>query len=140
LYRAFINGRRVGNDLLTPGWTAYDRRLSYQSYAVGDLLVAGENRIEIWLADGWLRSQLMWGKAPIFNTWGKDLAAIAELRAAPGVDDVLLVTDDTWESGTLPILKSGIYFGEVFDARLAPTVTAGTEILAFDTGILVPHE
>ena len=34
LYRAFINGRRVGNDLLTPGWTTYDRRLAYQTYDV----------------------------------------------------------------------------------------------------------
>ena len=140
LYRAFINGKRVGNDLLTPGWTAYDQRLSYQSYSVGELLVPGENRIEIWLGDGWMRSQLMWGNAPIFNTWGKDIAAIAELRAGPGLDETLLVTDSTWESGTLPILKSGIYFGEIYDARLAATVTAGTDVLEFDAGILVPHE
>ena len=78
LYRATINGRRVGTDVLTPGWTSYDVRLSYQTYAVGDLLVAGTNRIDIWLADGWLRSQMMWGKAPIFNTWGSEIAAIAE--------------------------------------------------------------
>ena len=84
LYRCFINGVRVGNDLLTPGWTAYDKRLSYQTYAVGDLLKAGENEIEIWLADGWLRSQMMWGQAPIFNTWGDKIAAIAELRSAAG--------------------------------------------------------
>ena len=38
LYRAFINGVRVGNDLLTPGWTSYDKRLSYQTYEVGTLL------------------------------------------------------------------------------------------------------
>lgn len=140
LYRAFINGQRVGDDLLTPGWTAYDKRLSYQSYAVGKLLQAGENRIEIWLADGWLRSQMMWGGAPIFNTWGDHIAAIAELRAAPGDDRVLLLTDGTWESGELPIRQSGIYFGEVFDARMSPRITAGTEVLPFDTSILVPHE
>jgi len=140
LYRAFINGRRVGNDLLTPGWTAYDKRLSYQSYAVGDLLTPGENRIEIWLADGWLRSQMMWGEVPIYNTWGKDIAAIAELRAAPGADTALLVTDASWESGELPIRKSGIYFGEIYDARLAPRVTDGTAVLDFDLSTLLPHE
>src|SRR4051812_16745391 len=59
LYRCFINGKRVGNDLLTPGWTAYDVRLSYQTYPIGEHLVSGENRIEVWLADGWLRSQMM---------------------------------------------------------------------------------
>jgi len=140
LYRAFINGVRVGNDLLTPGWTAYDKRLSYQTYAVGGLLKPGENHIEIWLADGWLRSQMMWGKAPLFNVWGKDIAAIAELRADADSADLLLVTDASWVSGELPVRQSGIYFGEEYDARFEKQVTAGTEVLPFDTGILMPHE
>ncbi|MFC3705338.1 family 78 glycoside hydrolase catalytic domain [Devosia honganensis] len=140
LYRAFINGRRVGNDLLTPGWTAYDRRLSYQTYPVGDLLREGENRIEIWLADGWLRSQMMWGRHPIFNTWGEHIAAIAELHGAPGAGAPLLVTDASWESGELPVRKSGIYFGEIYDARIVPEASAGTAVMDFDRSILVPHE
>jgi alpha-L-rhamnosidase len=140
LYRVFINGQRVGNDLLTPGWTVYDQRLSFQTYSVAELLRTGENHIEIWLADGWLRSQMMWGQAPIFNTWGDKIAAFAELRAAPDAGAVLLATDESWESGELPIRKSGIYFGEVFDARIAPEVTTGTEAIVFDTATLVPHE
>ena len=47
LYRAFINGKRVGHDQLTPGWTVYTQRLSYQTYEVSDLLVVGENTIDI---------------------------------------------------------------------------------------------
>ncbi len=137
LYRCFINGRRVGNDLLTPGWTTYDKRLSFQSYQVGDLLKHGENTITIWLGDGWLRSPLMWGGHPIVNTWGDKIAAIAELRMG---GDLLLVTDANWQSGELPIRKSGIYYGEDFDARIEPKATAGTEAIAFDRAILVPHE
>lgn len=140
LYRAFINGKRVGEDLLTPGWTAYDKRLSYQTYAVGDLLRPGSNEIEIWLADGWLRSQMMWGGAPIYNAWGEYVAAIAELRADPADATPLLVTDASWQSGELPIRKSGIYFGERVDARVPIAVSAGSAELAFDTTILVPHE
>jgi alpha-L-rhamnosidase len=140
LYRCFINGKRVGNDLLTPGWTVYDKRLSYQTYAVADLLVAGENTIEIWLADGWLRSQMMWGQAPLFNVWGKDIAAIAELRASPSDAAPLLVTDASWVSGELPVRRSGIYFGEVYDARFVKSVSAGTAVLPFDTSVLIPHE
>lgn len=140
LYRCFINGQRVGDDLLTPGWTSYDVRLSYQTYAVGDLLVAGTNRIDIWLADGWLRSQMMWGKAPIFNAWGSEIAAIAELSAGAGDSAPLLVTDASWASGELPVRKSGIYFGEIFDARITPVVTAGSAVIAFDQARLVPHE
>ena len=49
LYRAFINGVRVGDDQLTPGWTSYDKRLRYQTYDVGTLLRQGSNVIDIWL-------------------------------------------------------------------------------------------
>jgi alpha-L-rhamnosidase len=140
LYRCFINGVRVGNDLLTPGWTVYDKRLSYQTYAVGDLLRAGENEIEIWLADGWLRSQMMWGQAPLFNVWGEHIAAIAELYGRWGDLNPIVVTDASWQSGELPIRQSGIYFGEVHDARFEKKLTAGTAVLPFDTAILVPHE
>ena len=116
LYRCFINGVRVGNDLLTPGWTAYDQRLSFQTYDVSGLLKAGENVIDIWLADGWYRSQMMWTHASHATIPGaREIAAIAELTGGDG--KVLLATDATWRSGLLPILKSGIYFGEIFDAR-----------------------
>jgi alpha-L-rhamnosidase len=141
LYRAFINGKRVGNDLLTPGWTAYDKRLAYQTYEVADLLQPGRNVIDIWLADGWLRSQMMWKQNPIFNTWGKQIAALAELRAGPDADAAVLVkTDGSWLSGTLPILKSGIYFGEIYDARKALEANALSQAIPFDISILVPHE
>ena len=70
LYRAFINGKRVGHDELTPGWTVYDQRLSFQTYDVTGLLVAGDNVIDIWLGDGWMRSQMGWAANPVVNTWG----------------------------------------------------------------------
>ncbi|KQS59316.1 alpha-L-rhamnosidase [Rhizobium sp. Leaf371] len=137
LYRCFINGTRVGEDLLTPGWTNYDHRIAYQRYDVAPLLVAGENRIEIWLADGWYRSPMMWGANAIPNCWGDRIAAIAEL-----VDGsrMLLSTDARWKSGTLPIVTSGIYLGEVYDARIALSETHGTEAVPFDKALLVAHE
>ncbi len=140
LYRVFINGERVGQDLLTPGWTTYDKRLSYQTYEVGQLLRAGENEIVVWLADGWMRSPLMWGQHRLINTWGDKIAAIAELRAGDNDERLLVATDGTWESGELPIRKSGIYFGEEVDARVKPLVTAGSQVIDFDTGLLLPHE
>ena len=137
LYRAFVNGVRVGQDLLTPGWTCYDDRIAYQTYDVSDLLRAGENRIEIWLGDGWFRSRLMWALNPIPNTWGTRIGAIAELVAG---DTVLLQTDASWRSGLTPVTANGIYYGEDYDARIQPQDTSGVEVLDFDTGLLVPHE
>ena len=138
LYRCFINGARVGEDLLTPGLTCYDDRIGYQRYDVTSLLKAGENRIEIWLGDGWYRSPLMWGKHPIPNTWGNRAGAIAELVGAQGL---ILKSDASWKSGKLPILKNGIYFGEIYDARLESLSADGAvETLAFDKALLVAHE
>ena len=72
---------RVGDDLLTPGWTCYDDRIAFQTYDVSAHLKAGENEIVIWLGDGWWRSQMMWAQNPIFNCWGDRIGAFAELRA-----------------------------------------------------------
>lgn len=136
LYRCFINGKRVGDDLLTPGWTNYDDRIAYQHYDVTDLLKSGENRIEIWLGDGWYRSPLMWKAIP--DCWGDRIAVIADLVGPSGI---VLSTDASWRSGLLPIRKSGIYFGEIYDAREeALSDTHGTETLAFDKGLLIAHE
>ncbi|MFN3274252.1 MAG: family 78 glycoside hydrolase catalytic domain [Paracoccus sp. (in: a-proteobacteria)] len=138
LYRAFINGQRVGHDVLTPGWTCYDDRIAYQSYDVTGLLRAGTNRIEIWLGDGWYRSTLLWRDIKITDTWGDRIAAIADLVVG---GKPVLSTSEGWVSGLLPVTKSGIYWGEDHDARLAQLeADHGVKALSFDTGLLVPHE
>jgi alpha-L-rhamnosidase len=139
LYRAFINGKRVGDDQLTPGWTCYQERLSYQTYDVSEHLRLGENMIDIWLADGWLRSQMMWGKIMLLNTWGDQIGAIAEIISD---GKTIVSTDASWKSGLLPILKSGIYFGESYDARLESlTADQGSEpVTSFNPSVLIPHE
>ena len=139
LYRCFINGQRVGDDVLTPGWTSYQDRLSYQTYPVGHLLRQGENTLTIWLGDGWYRSPLLWKGVRIVNTWGEHLGAIAEIRSG---ERLLAATGPHWQSGALPILKSGIYFGEIYDARLEnQATTAGCTIdTSFDPQRLIAHE
>jgi len=139
LYRAYLNRCRVGADELTPGWTCYDDRIAYQSYEVTDLLVEGDNRLEIWLGDGWFRSQMMWDESPIVDCWGGRIGAIAEIEAADGT--IVVGSGEGWRSGTLPITRSGIYHGEDHDARHAALeADHGVEVLAFDTARLVPHE
>jgi alpha-L-rhamnosidase len=138
LYRCFINGTRVGEDLLTPGWTCYDDRIAYQTYNISNLLRVGDNRIVIWLADGWWRSQMLWALNPIFNCWGDHIGAIAQIHAGKYL---VAQTDGSWRSGTLPVTKSGIYYGEDYDARQERLNEADSvEILPFKTKLLVPHE
>lgn len=139
LYRAFINGRRVGDDQLTPGWTSYQDRLSFQTYAVDDLLKPGENTLDIWLGDGWYRSPLLWARESISQVWGEKIAAIAEITTP---ERLVVATDASWHSGVLPVLKSGIYFGEIYDARQENLpAEQGSEVLsAFDPRVLIAHE
>lgn len=139
LYRCFINGQRVGDDQLTPGWTCYNERLAFQTYGVGDLLKAGENTIEIWLGDGWYRSQMLWDRNAIYNTWGDQIAAIAEINVE---GRSLVASDASWQSGLLPILKSGIYFGEIYDAgQEGLPADKGSELVSgFDKSVLIPTE
>ena len=114
LFRAFINGQRVGDDLLTPGWTSYDKRLSFLTYDVSALLKAGDNTIDIWLADGWFRSQLMWARNPLINTYGDEIGAIAELSVG---GEVVVKTDKSWKSGLVACTRVRL-------GTLLPTATA----------------
>ena len=58
VYEAHINGKRIGDAILTPGWTSYSNRIQYQAYDVMEMLLTGENRIGVMLADGWYRNCL----------------------------------------------------------------------------------
>jgi alpha-L-rhamnosidase len=143
VFRAFINGRRVGMDELTPGWTSYRDRLGYLTYDVADLLQPGENRLEIWLGDGWYRGELCWPAHRITNAYGERVGCVAELRLDDAVGTVQsIATDNSWSSRLLPILLSGIYPGEDYDARLEAEAgaTAGVAVLPLDKATLVAQE
>ena len=93
LYELEINGRRVGDQLFTPGWTSYRNRLQYQTYHVTGHLRRGENVVGATLGDGWYRGFLAWGDHR--NHYGEQLALLCQLRItyADGREQVV-GTDD----------------------------------------------
>ena len=117
LYEAELNGRRVGDDTLSPGWTVYRERLRYYTYDVTDLVTEGENVLGAWLGDGWYRGRLGWNGG-YRNLFGDDLSFIGqlELTYANGTRETI-ATDASWSAATGPIVTTGIYDGEVYDAR-----------------------
>ncbi len=117
LYEAEINGQRVGDDVLSPGWTVYRERLRYYTYDVTALLVPGQNAVGAWLGDGWYRGRLGW-RGGFRNLSGDDLSFLGQLELvyADGSTDVI-ATDTTWRASRSPILTSGLYDGETHDAR-----------------------
>ncbi|MDO4164375.1 MAG: family 78 glycoside hydrolase catalytic domain [Bacteroides sp.] len=119
-YRAYINGGRVGNDWLTPGFTDYNFRTTYQTYDVTDMIGEGQNAIGVLLADGWYGSPLGWnGEHDLFQDHTNKLLAELHIRYADGSED-RIATDGGWKCARSGILKSEIYSGEIYDARLFP--------------------
>ena len=118
MYEAEINGKRVGDLYLTPGWTSYNKRLQYQTYDVTDLLKDGKNAIGVSLGNGWYRGRI--GFNPKSGFYGDDLALLFQMQIIyeDGTTENIL-SDGSWRSALGPILNSEIYDGEIYDARLA---------------------
>src|SRR4029077_7540292 len=117
-YRIFLNGNRVGNDVLTPDFTDYSKRVLYQTCDVTEWLATGQNAIGAILGDGWFGSGLTWeGRAFFFLPPPPRLLAQLEIVYNDGTRDTV-VTDETWKGSASAILRSEIYAGEYYDARL----------------------
>ncbi len=118
LYQFYINGKKVGKDELTPGWTSYKKHLCYQTYEVTDCLKEGANAMGAMLAAGWFKG-LMGFEGLVKNRshYGDRTAFLAQLlvRYEDGTEE-LLVTDDTWTGADSPVVFAEIYDGEIYDA------------------------
>jgi len=116
LYELHLNGKKVGDQVLTPGWTSYGKRLQYQVFDVTNQVTRGKNAIGAVLGDGWYRGTLGWSNN--WSIYGKRLGLLMQLRIiyADGSED-LIITDETWECNNDGAIRmSDIYNGEEYDA------------------------
>ena len=114
LYRAFLNGQRIGQDYLTPGFNDYDAYLRVQTYDVTDMLMA-DNRLEVWLGNGWYKGRLGFrgGKE---NRWGEKYLLAARLTVTLTSGEIKEIsTDASWLAEASPIVSGNIYDGEIRD-------------------------
>ena len=116
LYELHLNGQKVGDQVFTPGWTTYGKRLQYQVYDVTKQVQNGRNAIGAILGDGWYRGSLAWSDN--WGIYGKKLGLFAQMRIDyTDGSSTLITTDDSWKaSNDGPIVKNGLYFGENYDA------------------------
>ncbi|MGX1162722.1 alpha-L-rhamnosidase [Arthrobacter sp. SLBN-100] len=129
LYEMEINGTRVGADALSPGWTVYGERLRYYTYDVTGQLAEGDNAMGAWLADGWYRGRFGFNGGHR-NLYGDKAALLAQLHMTHDDGSVTVVgTDGQWKASFGPILFTGLYEGEDYDARQLP---AGWSSPGFD--------
>ena len=102
-YELRLNGRKVGNHVLDPGWTNYKKRVLYATYDVTRLLRKGKNAIGVMLGQGWYKS-----RALMFELYVEDASGnVTEIHS-----------DSSWQTARGPIVEDSIYHGETYDARL----------------------
>lgn len=121
-YEAYLNGKKIGDCVLEPGWTAYDKQVLYSVYDITDQLRRGENMVGVMLGNGWYNPLPLrfWGGL----NWRDALAtglptvkAMVRIQYKDGTMDVI-DTDNTWQTAPGPIVRNNIYLGEHHDARL----------------------
>ena len=136
LYRAVINGKRVGKDYLTPGFNDYDAYLRWQTYDVTDLL-AKDNLLEVTLGNGWYKGLI--GLQRRKNVWGNRFLLAAELvmEYADGAT-AEIDTDDSWLAVQSPVTDSGIYDGETRDDTIDPGEPVPCKVIETDYQLEAP--
>jgi hypothetical protein len=118
-YEMTINGKRVGNDLLAPGWTKYDKTCLYDTYDITPLLRKGRNVACLLLGNGMYN--VKGGRYTKFTGSFGPLKAIAQMRLEYANGTVETIgTDGKWQASPGPITFSCVYGGEDYDARIEP--------------------
>ena len=123
LYEFNINGKKIGNDYFTPGWTDYNKRVYYQTYDITSNLKSGKNAFGAIVADGWYAGYLGYAllvRNPIVkNFYGNVplLKAQIEVEYTNGQKEIL-ATDESWKTNHGPIIEADILNGETHNANL----------------------
>ncbi len=111
----WINGERIGQDHLSPGWTDYRKRIEYATYDVTGQLQAGRNTLGSWLGDGWACGHLMGSPEGFYE---RKPSLLGTLRVEfPDGHIEWVSTDTDWRCRRSPITSAGLYEGEDHDAR-----------------------
>lgn len=117
-HELYLNGGKVGDHVLDPAFTRYDRRVLYVTHDVTSLLKHGQNAVGVILGNGWYNhiTRSIWNfeKSP----WRAAPALLFQMRIdyEDGTHETI-VSDDRWETGPGPILSDALFVGEVYDAR-----------------------
>jgi alpha-L-rhamnosidase len=115
LYEFYLNGVRVGDALLTPGWTDYNKHIQYQTYEVTDLIRQGLNVCGAILGDGWGVGNIAWIGRQRYADRPRLLAQIVITYSDKSQE--VIASDDSWKGAEGPILESDMLMGESYDAR-----------------------
>ncbi len=118
IFEAALNGIRIGQDVMTPGWTPYKKRIESLTYDVTDMLKKGENTLGVILAEGWYSGRIAYARSYVGPKPVPQLICQLEITYQNGVQKIVS-SDGSWKGTTNgPIRFSDIYEGEDYDANL----------------------
>lgn len=138
VYEAKLNGERVGDFILAPGWNSYLNRLQVQSYDVTDMLKT-ENSLEVTVGQGW---RAIANKRDGSDFLGyRDTALIAELTIvyADGTAESI-VTDSSWTARESKLRYTNIYDGDIYDATFKAGSARHCICVDLEKDMLIPQE
>lgn len=138
VYKALINDKSVGDEVLAPGWTAYRKRLQYQIYDVTQLLKE-ENCLRIYVGKGWYRGRIAGIVQEELRKNPAGLLVQLEITYLDGSRE-RIITDKNWKSAKSEILLSEIYDGEICDANRIPVLEETVECFEGPWETLIPQE
>ncbi|HKJ68142.1 MAG TPA: family 78 glycoside hydrolase catalytic domain [bacterium] len=111
-YELYFNGEKVGDHVLDPGTTEYDKRVLYETYDVADYLSDGVNAVGAWLGKGYYKHRTT-------KTYGHRMPLLLQMNITfTDGSTMSVVSDQSWKTDASPILENSIYDGEVYDARM----------------------
>ncbi|MFJ6158754.1 glycoside hydrolase family 78 protein [Pseudarthrobacter sp. NPDC092184] len=118
IVEAYLNGQRVGDEILAPGWTTYRHRLNYSTHDVTELINNGANTLGAMVGEGWARGRLGWeGAGPTKNIFADRPGLFMQLELDHGDHTEIIATDEEFCTTPGPVLFDSIYDGEHYDAR-----------------------
>lgn len=126
LYEIYINGKKVSDRLMTPGFTSYKKRLQYQTYDVAEYFSGQKNLIEIFLAKGWCCGRYPFQKNS--NPYNMKPAVMMMLKCVTNSQELIIGTDETWSCKESKLRFSELYDGEIYDNSFNKNVPIDFEI------------
>jgi alpha-L-rhamnosidase len=137
VYELSLNGQKVGDQQLAPGWTDYRLRIQSQTYDVTRQLHAGQNVLGAEVSTGWFA-----GNVAMFGSqkYGSETALTAQLRVtySDGTTDVV-GTDQSWQTAPGAVRVADLLNGESYDARRTATDWSPALLRPSATALLVPQ-
>ncbi|KQC31334.1 family 78 glycoside hydrolase catalytic domain [Flagellimonas eckloniae] len=117
VFSAQINGQKISDAVMSPGWTPYDKRIESLTYDVTDLITSGENTLGFQVASGWHFGRMLWNKLIWGQSGSPKILCQLEITLKDGSKEII-VSDDSWVGTTYgPIRFAEIYDGEIYDAN-----------------------